>query len=159
MTTSSFECAAADELTALTIEQAGRSIRSGALSPVDLTRAYLDRIARFEGRVNAFITVTEELALRRAGELETELASGTWRGPLHGIPIALKDNIDTAGIPTTAASAVLAHRVPDADAEVWTRLEQAGAILLGKLNMHEFAYGGTSAITHFDPVHNPWNRR
>ena len=157
MTTSSFECAAADELTALTIEQAGRSIRSGALSPVDLTRAYLDRIARLEGRVNAFITVTEELALRRAGELETELASGTWRGPLHGIPIALKDNIDTAGIPTTAASAVLAHRVPDADAEVWTRLEQAGAILLGKLNMHEFAYGGTSAITHFDPVHNPWN--
>jgi aspartyl-tRNA(Asn)/glutamyl-tRNA(Gln) amidotransferase subunit A len=142
---------------ALTIAEAGPLLRSGALSPVDLVRAYLDRIDALDDRVNAFITVTDERALTRATELEAELAAGRWRGPLHGIPIALKDNIDTAGIRTTAASALLADRVPGTDAEVWRRLDEAGAILLGKLNMHEFAYGGTSAITHFGPVHNPWN--
>ena len=85
------------------------------------------------------------------------MAAGRRRGPLHGIPIALKDNIDTAGIRTTAASALFADRVPKEDAPVVTRLRAAGAVFLGKLNMHEFAYGGTSAITHFGPVRNPWN--
>lgn len=146
-----------DDPADLDVAQASPLIRSGALSPVDLARAYLDRIERIDSHVNAFITVTDELALRQARELERELANGGWRGPLHGIPVALKDNIDTAGIRTTAASALLADRVPDRDAEVYVRLRQAGAVLLGKLNMHEFAYGGTSAITHFGPVHNPWN--
>ena len=103
------------------------------------------------------MTVTEERAVERARALEAELAAGRWRGPLHGIPIALKDNIDTAGVLTTAASAVFADRVPDEDAEVVTRLEAAGAVVLGKLNMHEFAYGGTSAFTHTGPVRNPWD--
>nr|MBO2514516.1 Asp-tRNA(Asn)/Glu-tRNA(Gln) amidotransferase GatCAB subunit A [Gammaproteobacteria bacterium] len=143
--------------TELTLLEASRRIRAGALSPVELTRAYLAAIERLEPRINAFITITGDLALERARALEAELEAGRWRGPLHGVPIALKDNIDTAGIRTTAAGAVFAERVPDADAEVWRRLEAAGAILLGKLNMHEYAYGGTSSITHFEPVHNPWN--
>ena len=133
--------------TDLSIAQASRVIRSRDLSPVELVRAYLERIAGLDRRLNAFITVTDERALTRAQELETELADGNWRGPLHGIPIALKDNIDTAGVLTTAASAVFENRTPDQDAEVVTRLKEAGAIVLGKLNMHEFAYGGSSTIT------------
>ena len=143
--------------TDLGIAAAGLLIRSGDLSPVDLVQAYLRRIARLDGQLNAFITLTEERALSRARDLEAELARGEWRGPLHGIPIALKDNIDTAGILTTAGSALFANRMPDQDAAVVTRLEQAGAIVLGKTNMHEFAYGASSAITHFGPVSNPWD--
>jgi aspartyl-tRNA(Asn)/glutamyl-tRNA(Gln) amidotransferase subunit A len=101
--------------------------------------------------------VTAEQALDAARAAERELAAGRSRGPLHGIPIALKDNIDTAGVLTTAASAVYAERIPTEDAPVVTKLRDAGAVLLGKLNMHEFAYGGTSAVTHYGPVHNPWN--
>lgn len=143
--------------TGLTLEEASRLIRVRELSPVDLTRAYLERIERLEPQVNAYITVTAELALEQARTLEAELAGGRWRGPLHGIPMGLKDNIDTDGIPTTAASALFADRIPGEDAEAYRRLKGAGIVLLGKLNMHEFAYGGTSAISHFGPVHNPWN--
>ncbi|MFO7276694.1 MAG: amidase [Pseudomonadota bacterium] len=145
------------ELTELTLEEASRLIRSRELSPVELTQAYLARIDRVNPRINAYITVTADIALEQARAAEAEIARGRWRGPLHGVPIALKDNIDTAGLRTTAASALFANRVPDADAEVWRRLRDAGAVLLGKLNMHELAYGGTSAITHFGPVRNPWN--
>ena len=149
--------AQASDPTDLSISEASRLIRSGALSPRDLVGAYVERIGRLDGRLNSFITLTEERALARARELETELAEGRWRSPLHGIPIALKDNIDTAGVLTTAASAVFADRMPDEDAEVVKRLQEAGAIILGKLNMHEFAYGGTSAVSHFGPVRNPWD--
>jgi len=147
----------ASDPTDLTLEDASRLVRVRELSPVDLTRAYLDRIERLEPSVNAYITVTAELALEQARSLESELAGGRWRGPLHGIPVGIKDNIDTDGILTTAASALFADRIPDKDAEVYRRLIDAGVVLLGKLNMHEFAYGGTSAISHFGPVHNPWN--
>jgi len=147
----------ASDLTALDIAAASIQIRDRQISPLELTQAYLARIARLEPQVNAYITVTEELALNQARQLEAELMAGNWRGTLHGIPIALKDNIDTAGIRTTAASAVIADRIPDEDAEAYRRLEGAGAVLLGKLNLHEFAYGGTSSISHFGPVHNPWN--
>jgi aspartyl-tRNA(Asn)/glutamyl-tRNA(Gln) amidotransferase subunit A len=143
--------------TRLGIAEAAQAMRRGALSPVVLTEAYLERIARLDGRVNAYITVTDRLAREQAEAAEAELARGVWRGPLHGIPIALKDNMDTAGIRTTAASALFEDRVPDSDAEVYRRLREAGAVLLGKLNLHEFAYGGTTAITHYGPVHNPWN--
>ena len=145
------------DLTALTIEEASRRIAAGQLTPLDLTRAYLERIERLNPRVNAYITVTADAALEQARALGVELAAGRSRGPLHGIPIGLKDNIDTAGIRTTAASAVYADRVPAADAPVVTKLREAGAVFLGKLNMHEFAYGGTSAVTHYGPVHNPWD--
>ena len=143
--------------TDLTLDEASSLIRARQLSPVELVRAYLSRIERFEPSVNAYITVTEDLALEQARQGEAEIMSGYWRGPLHGIPIALKDNIDTAGILTTAASELFEDRVPESDAQVYRRLQDAGAVLLGKLNMHEFAYGGTSSITHFQPVHNPWN--
>jgi len=143
--------------TTLSIADAAPLVRSGTLSPVDMVEAYVDRIHRFDERINSFITLAEGAALTRARALEAELALGRWRGPLHGIPIALKDNVDTAGLRTTAGSAVFADRVPDENAEVVTRLERAGAIILGKLNMHEFAYGGTSVITHFGAVHNPWD--
>ncbi|HEX6997122.1 MAG TPA: amidase [Gammaproteobacteria bacterium] len=146
-----------EDLTELTIEQASRLIRAGLVSPVDLTRAYLAAIEKRQPQVNAYITVTAELALQQAEALQAELAQGRWRGPLHGVPIALKDNIDTAGILTSAGSALFAERVPREDAEVYRRLKNAGAVLLGKLNMHELAYGGTSAITHYGPVHNPWD--
>ena len=146
------------ELTDLTIAELARLIRARAVSPVELTRAYLERIERLEPQVNAYVTVTADLALKQARELETELENGRWRGPLHGIPIGLKDNIDTAGVATTAASALYADRVPGEDAEVYRRLQAAGAVLLGKLNMHEFAYGLTSAISHVGPVRNPWSR-
>ena len=145
------------ELTSLSLAEASNMIRRRALSPVELTQAYLDRIELLQPLVNAYNTVTPEVALTQALILEQELMRGTWRGPLHGIPIGLKDNIDTAGILTTASSTLLKDRVPDIDAPIYTRLRDAGAILLGKLNMHEFAWGGTSAITHFGPVHNPWN--
>jgi aspartyl-tRNA(Asn)/glutamyl-tRNA(Gln) amidotransferase subunit A len=145
------------DLTALSLVEASELIRRRAISPVELTRAYLDRIRQLQPLVNAYITITEDLALAQAAQLEQELMNGTWRGPLHGIPIGLKDNIDTAGILTTAASTLLQDRIPETDAPIYTRLRDAGCILLGKLNMHEFAWGGTSAITHFGPAHNPWN--
>jgi aspartyl-tRNA(Asn)/glutamyl-tRNA(Gln) amidotransferase subunit A len=146
-----------DDLTKLSIEDAGRRIAAGDLSPVELTQAYLDRIESVDPQVSSFITVLADEALADARRSADELARGRRRGPLHGIPLGLKDNIDTAGIRTTAASAVYADRVPTEDAECVRKLRDAGAIFLGKLNMHEFAYGGTSAVTHYGPVHNPWD--
>ena len=141
----------------LSLRDAGVAIRARSLSPVDLTHACLERIARLDKRVNSFITVTAEAAVLEARRAEGEIAGGRWRGPLHGVPIALKDNVDTAGVLTTAASAAFADRVPTEDAEVVRRLKAAGAVLLGKLNMHELALGTTSAISHFGPVRNPWD--
>jgi aspartyl-tRNA(Asn)/glutamyl-tRNA(Gln) amidotransferase subunit A len=141
----------------LDLRDASLALRARSLSPVDLTNACLERIRRLDSRLNSFTTVTPERALAEAREAEGEIARGRWRGPLHGIPIAVKDNVDTAGVRTTAASAVFAERVPTEDAEAVRRLRQAGAIVLGKLNMHEFAMGTTSAISHFGPVHNPWD--
>jgi aspartyl-tRNA(Asn)/glutamyl-tRNA(Gln) amidotransferase subunit A len=144
------------DLATLTLRQASDLVRRKGVSPVELTEACLIRIDRHDRAINAFITVTRELALAAARDMEGELRRGRRRGPLHGIPIALKDNIDTAGIRTTAASGILKDRVPTEDAEVVTRLKKAGAVILGKLNLHEFALGGTSAVTYFGPVRNPW---
>jgi aspartyl-tRNA(Asn)/glutamyl-tRNA(Gln) amidotransferase subunit A len=147
---------APQNLTALTLKQAADLIRRRDISPVQLTEACLKRIDQYNPSINAFITITRAEALKEAGEMEAEQKGGKWRGPLHGIPIALKDNIDTAGIRTTAASGVFKDRVPTEDSEVMVRLKKAGAILVGKLNLHEFALGGTSAVTYFGAVHNPW---
>src|SRR5262252_3551438 len=149
--------AAPADLAALTLKEASGLLRRRDASPVDLTEACLNRIDKYNKTINAFITVTREQAIATAREMEAEQKSGKWRGPLHGIPIALKDNIDTAGVRTTAASGVFKDRVPGEDAEVVVRLKKAGAVLIGKLNLHEFALGGTSAVTYFGPVHNPWN--
>jgi aspartyl-tRNA(Asn)/glutamyl-tRNA(Gln) amidotransferase subunit A len=139
------------------LQQVSELIRKKSASPVELTRECLKRIEKLNPVLNAYITVMGEQALAQARELETERQSGKWRGPLHGIPIGLKDLIDTAGVRTTAASAIFANRVPNEDAEVVRRLKAAGAILIGKLNMHEFAYGATSVPSHYGPVHNPWS--
>jgi aspartyl-tRNA(Asn)/glutamyl-tRNA(Gln) amidotransferase subunit A len=148
--------AASPEPASWTLRQAAQLLRSKAVSPVELTRACLERVERYNPSLNAFITITADSALATAREMESEAQRGRWRGPLHGIPIALKDNIDTEGIRTTGASELFKDRVPEQDAEVASRLKAAGTILLGKLNMHEFAYGATSAISYFGPVHNPW---
>jgi aspartyl-tRNA(Asn)/glutamyl-tRNA(Gln) amidotransferase subunit A len=141
----------------LTISEAADLLRRKKISPVDLTTACLDRIQQLNPLLNTFITVTPQLALAQAREAEKEIQHGDWRGPLHGIPLGLKDLIDTAGIKTTCASAVFADRVPTEDAEVVQRLKRAGAVLLGKQNMQEFAYGGTSVPSNYGPVHNPWD--
>ena len=144
------------DLTTLGISEAANLVRRRAISPVELTRACLQRIERLNPSLNAFITVTAEEALAHARDAEAEVRRGRWRGPLHGIPVGLKDNIDTAGVRTTLASAVFKDRVPSADAEVVRRLNAAGAVLLGKQNLHEVAFGTTSAVSYFGPVHNPW---
>jgi len=132
-------------------------LRRKEVSPIELTRDCLDRIEKLNPALNAFITVTAESALAEARAAEIEISRGNWRGPLHGIPIAIKDLIDTAGTRTTAASALFEHRVPAEDAEVVRRLRLAGAVILGKNNLHEFAYGGSSLVSFFGDVHNPRN--
>jgi aspartyl-tRNA(Asn)/glutamyl-tRNA(Gln) amidotransferase subunit A len=144
------------DLAYLTLKEASALVRRKAASPVDLTATCLKRIETYNPALNAFITVTGEQAMETARAMEAELRRGKWRGPLHGIPIALKDTIDTAGVRTTAASELFKDRVPSEDAEVVRRLKNAGVVLLGKTNLHEFGLGGTSAVSYFGPVHNPW---
>ena len=140
-----------DELTTLTLEDASRLVRQRDISPVELTRACLARIEKYDSQINAFITVTPELALEQARLAEKEIRRGRWRGPLHGIPLALKDHIDTAGVRTTNAAAAFVDRIPNEDAEVVRRLKRAGAVLLGKLNL------GMGSESHWGAVHNPWS--
>jgi aspartyl-tRNA(Asn)/glutamyl-tRNA(Gln) amidotransferase subunit A len=144
------------DLASLTLNEASEMLRRKVASPVGLTEACLKRVETYNPKLNAFITVTRDQAMEAARVMEAEQRRGKWRGPLHGIPLALKDNIDTAGIRTTAASELFKDRVPSEDAEVVRRLKNAGAILLGKTNLHEFAYGGSSSVSYFGPVHNPW---
>lgn len=144
------------DLTKLSIRKAGDLVRRKLISPVELTRACLERIERLNPTLNAYITVTAEQAMAQAREAEAEVRHGRWRGPLHGIPVGLKDNIDMAGVRTTLASGVFKDRIPFADAEVTRRLKAAGAVLLGKQNLHEIAFGTTAAVSFFGPVHNPW---
>jgi aspartyl-tRNA(Asn)/glutamyl-tRNA(Gln) amidotransferase subunit A len=126
---------------------------------VELTRECLARTKRLNPALNAFITVTAELALEQARQAETEVMAGHWRGPLHGIPIGLKDLLDTAGVRTTAASNQFRDRVPTQDAVFVRQLKQAGAVLVGKLNLHEFAFGGSGIVSAFGPAKNPWDRQ
>lgn len=144
------------DLASLTLAEASSRIRSRQVTPTQLVQACLERITIYNPKLNAFITVMREQALAAARALDEEQRAGKLRGPLHGIPIALKDNIDTAGVRTTAASAVFEDRVPSEDAEVARRLKLAGAVVMGKVNLHEFAAGGTSATSYFGPVRNPW---
>lgn len=144
-------------LTELTIAQAATLFRARQLSPVELTEAYLQRIERLNPAINAFITITAEPARAQARRATEELADGIDRGALHGMPIALKDLFATAGIRTTAGSKVLAGWVPETDSTAARKLHEAGAVLLGKLNTHEFAYGGTTDNPHYGPTRNPWD--
>jgi aspartyl-tRNA(Asn)/glutamyl-tRNA(Gln) amidotransferase subunit A len=131
-------------------------IRRSEISPVEVTRICLDRIEALNPSLNAFITVAAAPALDAARAAEAEIARGQWRGPLHGVPIALKDLIDTAGVRTTSGSALHKDRIPSDDAEVVRRLKRAGAVIVGKNNLHEFAYGGSSLVSYFGDMHNPW---
>jgi len=140
-----------------TIAELSGRFRNGEISPVEVTRACLEKIEKLNPSLNAFITVIAESALAEARAAEEEIRKGEWRGPLHGIPIALKDLIDTAGVRTTAATTLLENRISKEDAEVVRRLRQAGAVILGKNNLHEWAYGGSSLVSHFGDVHNPWD--
>ncbi len=146
-----------DELSHLTLLEASTRIHNRTVTATQLTRALLARIAVYDPKVNAYITVMAADALRQAAQLDEEAKAGRFRSPLHGIPIALKDNIDTAGTRTTAASPMFKTRVPTEDAEVVTRLKASGAVILGKLNLHEFALGCTGDVSYFGPSRNPWD--
>jgi aspartyl-tRNA(Asn)/glutamyl-tRNA(Gln) amidotransferase subunit A len=151
------------DLAFASIEEIGKLFRKRKLSPVELTKLMLARIDLLNPKLNAYITVTRELALAQARKAESELFAPRGRkgardrGPLHGVPVSLKDNVYTAGIRTTAGSKILRDFVPLHDAPFVTRLLEDGAILIGKTNMHEFAYGVTSNNPHYGPVHNPWD--
>lgn len=141
----------------LPIAEAGARLRDGSLTSLTLTETHLDRIRERDGTLHAFVTVTAERALEDAARADRELADGLDRGPLHGIPVALKDNIDTAGIPTTAGSRLRLDHVPRKDATVAARLVEGGAVLVGKLTTFEMATVGPDFATPFPPARNPWN--
>src|ERR1700724_2197079 len=153
------------ELVFATIAEIARLFRTGELSPVELTELMLARIERTNQKLNAYLTVTDELARVQAKRAEADLSvrgkrkTRTDRGLLHGIPLSLKDNICTAGIRTTAGSKILRDYFPERDAPVVRRLKQAGAVLLGKTNMHEFAYGVTNNNPHYGAARNPWDMK
>src|SRR5580658_320078 len=142
----------ADRIAGLSLAEAAAQLRSGAVTSVQLTQACLERIRIYNPKVDAYITVLSEQALAQAAQLDQEKKANKLRGPLHGVPIALKDNIDTAGIRTTAASKVYDDRVPAEDAEVVRRLSTAGAVFIGKANLDEFA----DAVSYYGSVRNPW---
>jgi aspartyl-tRNA(Asn)/glutamyl-tRNA(Gln) amidotransferase subunit A len=146
------------EVCFLPVQELARLMAGRQLSPFEVTRAYLERIQQVDAGLRAYITVDAEQALSEARAAEQALARDGAEGSLHGVPLAIKDNIATRGLRTTAGSKVLGTWVPDTDAPVVQRLRTAGAIVLGKTNMHEFAYGGTCTNVHYGAVRNPWNR-
>src|SRR6266699_3246359 len=141
----------------LTIAEAARLIESRELSPVELIDSRLDRVQRFDGRLNSFIRVLADEARAAARAAEAEIAAGKYRGPLHGIPIGLKDIYETAGVATTGHSKVMQDHVPKADAFSVRKLRDAGAVVMGKLATHEFAFGGPSFDLPWPPARNPWD--
>jgi aspartyl-tRNA(Asn)/glutamyl-tRNA(Gln) amidotransferase subunit A len=146
------------DLAYLSLAEASRLIRSRALSPVEYTQALLDRISAIDPAYNAFLLVMPESALAEAKAAEREIGAGQWRGPLHGVPYAVKDIFDVAGLPTTCHSKIRANHRAAADAFVIRRLREAGAVLLGKTALHEFATGGPAFDLPWPPARNPWNR-
>ncbi|MDP1544029.1 MAG: amidase, partial [Polycyclovorans sp.] len=141
----------------MTAAAAAKAIAAKELSPVDLTAALLARIERLDPKLNAFIRLDGEAAMAAARTAEAEIASGRSRGPLHGVPVGIKDIIDVAGLPTTCHSKILADSLATSDAVCVSKLRGAGAIVLGKLSTHEFAIGGPSHDLPWPPARNPWN--
>jgi aspartyl-tRNA(Asn)/glutamyl-tRNA(Gln) amidotransferase subunit A len=146
-----------NELCYLSIREASQLLRRRKISPVELLNAVLERIDRLNPELNAFITIAAERALADAQRAQREIARGKNRGPLHGIPLSIKDNIETQGIRTTAGSKILVHFIPERDADVVSALRQAGAVIIGKTNLHEFAYGITNENPHYGAARNPWD--
>ncbi len=141
----------------LTIRRLASLIRRREISPLELTRFMIERAERLQPSLNAFITITVELALSQAREATKEISGGSYRGPLHGIPLSLKDLFDVRNVRTTAGSKILRYHRPGRNATVVDRLLESGCVILGKTNLHEFAFGATSVNPHYGPVHNPWN--
>src|SRR5919206_2644989 len=141
----------------LTIAEAAKLIQQRELSPVELVESRLARIEKLDGKLHSFIRVLPDSARAEARAAETEIAAGKYRGPLHGIPLGLKDIYETAGVPTTGHSKVMQDHVPKADAFSVKRLRDAGAIVMGKLATHEFAFGGPSFDLPWPPARNPWD--
>jgi len=146
-----------NEMLDWTLAEAAGHLEKRRVSPLELVEACLEAIAALDGRLRAFITVSADLARRQAQKAEKEIAAGRYRGPLHGIPVAVKDIIDTAGVRTTAGSKILSGNIPLQHAAVWRQLEQAGCILIGKTNLHEFARGSTTNNPHYGRCRNPWD--
>ena len=145
------------EILTLTIAELAPKIEAREISPVEITEAALAQADRLQPKLNSFITILHEQARSQAKELESALMRGEYKGPLHGIPIGIKDNLATAGIRTTVGSKVLADHVPEEDAQAVKLCKEAGAIIIGKENLEEFAAGPTSNNPHYGAVHNPWN--
>ena len=145
------------ELKTITIAEAARLIEAKKLSPVELTEAKLALVEGLDGQLDSFVTLTADLAIQKARAAEAEIAAGTYRGPLHGIPFGLKDIYNTAGILTTAQSKILIDHIPERDATTTAMMHVAGGVLMGKLTTHEFAHGGPSFDLPWPPARNPWN--
>jgi aspartyl-tRNA(Asn)/glutamyl-tRNA(Gln) amidotransferase subunit A len=146
-----------NDLSFLTIVEASVRIKEGNLSSLELTRAVLARIERLNPVLNSYITITSDLALKLAREADREIQNGNYRGPLHGIPISLKDLVATSGVLTTGGTGALADWVPKTDAVIWRKLREAGAVLVGKTNLHEMAAGSTNLNPFYGPARNPWD--
>jgi aspartyl-tRNA(Asn)/glutamyl-tRNA(Gln) amidotransferase subunit A len=146
-----------EQLHWLSIAELSALIRSRQVSPLEVTEAYLTRIEQLNPRLNAYITVMADSALEAARRAEAEITSGTYRGPLHGVPLGIKDLLDVAGVPNTMGSRILRDHVPTSDATAVAKLTEQGAIIVGKQNLHEFAFGITSENPHYGAVHNPWD--
>lgn len=144
------------EPTSLTITEAAELLEKRQISPVELAQAHLTRIQQVDPHLNCFITLTPESALQSARQAEAAIQKGDYLGPLHGVPVALKDLYETAGVRTTAGSKFFSGYVPEHDCAAWEKLQSAGAVNLGKLNLHEIALGVTNANPHFGDCHNPW---
>ncbi|MBW1971561.1 MAG: amidase, partial [Deltaproteobacteria bacterium] len=135
----------------------GKMIKDREVSPVEVVNTFLERIYSYDNKINSFIRVMEGSALSAAKKAEDEIINGHWRSPLHGVPFAAKDIIDKKGVPTTAGSKILNDYIPTEDAYIIKKLKDAGAILVGKLSLHEFAFGITSRNPHYGPTLNPWD--
>ena len=146
-----------DSLAFAPIAELATLIRRGELSPLELTEFYLERIERYDPALNAYLAVTAERARAQARAAEAQIAAGTYLGPLHGIPLAFKDLVDVAGLPTTGGSTLLRDNIAAADATIARRLFTAGAVLLGKTHLVEFAFGGTGVNHHYGTPVNPWD--
>ena len=147
-----------EELIVRPISQLAPLLEKKLISPVELYHEALSRAHRLQPTLNSFITITEEEGRKAATEAETEIRNGHYRGPLHGIPISIKDLFATRGVRTTAGAKILRNSVPDFDATAVARLHQAGMVMVGKANMHEFAYGVTNDNLHYGAARNPWDQ-
>ena len=141
----------------LGLSDLGKLLAARKLSSLETVQAALARLEQLEPKLNAFITVMREQALSAANKADGEIARGDYRGPLHGVPVTIKDMFETAGVRTTGASKIFADWIPEKDSALVEKLRVAGAIIIGKTNLDEFGHGGTSTLSHYGPVHNPWD--